>query len=104
MTENYFRLPNQIFDEGLTVNEFVVYGYLVKCSDKSHKCFSSRRTIARRCNISVTTVDKALSGLIDKGLIDKTSRFDFSKEKQQLSNIYTLSRIQTSAGSKFKRN
>lgn len=103
MNGNYFTLPNQIFDEGLTACEFVVYSYLVKCSDKSHRCFPSRRTIGRQCNISVSTVDKALNGLIDKGLIDKTSRFDFAKEQQQLSNIYTLNRIQTGAGNRFRR-
>ena len=42
MYGNYFTLPNQIFDEGLTASEFVVYSYLVKCSDKSHRCFPSR--------------------------------------------------------------
>ena len=74
---NYFRLPNQIFGEGLTTSEFVVYSYLVKCSDKNHQCFPSRRNIARECNISVSTVDKALNGLIDKCLIKKTTRYDF---------------------------
>lgn len=103
MYSNYFILPNQIFDEDLTTSEFVVYSYLEKCSDKSHRCIPSRRTIARQCNISVSTVNKALNGLIDKGLIDKTSRFDFSKEQQQLSNIYTLKRIQTGAGNRFRR-
>lgn len=103
MYGNYFTLPNQIFDQGLTASEFVVYSYLARCSDKSHRCFPSRRTIARQCNISVSTVDKALNGLIDKGLIDKTSRFDFSKEQQQLSNIYTLNKIQTGAGNRFRR-
>ena len=78
---NYFRLPNQIFGEGLTTSEFVVYSYLVKCSDKSQQCFPSRRNIARECNISVNTVDKALNGLIDKCLIEKTMQYDFSKEQ-----------------------
>lgn len=103
MNGNYFILPNQIFDEGLTASEFTVYSYFVRCSDKSHRCFPSRRTIARKCNISVSTADKALNGLIYKGLIEKTSRFDFSKEQQQLSNIYTLNRIQTSTGNRFRR-
>lgn len=103
MYGNYFTLPNQIFDEGLTASEFVVYSYLVRCSDKCHRCFPSRRTIVKQCNISVSTVDKALNGLIDKGLIDKTSRFDFSKEQQQLSSIYTLNKILTSAGNRFRR-
>lgn len=79
MYNNYFTLPNQIFDEDLTASEFVDYSYLVKCSDKSYWCFPSRRTIARQCNISVNTVDMALNSLIDKGLIEKTSRFSFQK-------------------------
>lgn len=103
MTDNYFRLPNEIFNVGLSVSEFVVYCYLVRCSDKSHKCFPSRKTIAKNCNISVTTVDKALNGLIDVGLIDKTKRYDFDKVQQQLSNVYTVNKIQTSASNRFQR-
>lgn len=93
MKDHYFRLPNHIFDEDLTTSEFVVYSYLVKCSDKNHKCFPSRKNIARECNVSVSTVDKALNGLIDKCLIEKTTRYDFSREQQQLSNIYSINRI-----------
>ncbi len=31
---NYFTLPNKIFDEDLTPNEFVVYSFLTKAKDK----------------------------------------------------------------------
>ena len=93
MKDHYFRLSNQIFDEDLTTSEFVVYSYLVKCSDKNHRCFPSRRNIARECHVSVSTVDKALNGLIDKCLIEKTTRYDFTKEQQRLSNIYSINKI-----------
>lgn len=45
MKDHYFRLPNQIFDEDLTTSEFVVYSYLVKCSDKIIDVFRAEKIL-----------------------------------------------------------
>ena len=93
MKGNYFKLPNSIYDDHLTAYEIVEYGYLVRCADKSKRCFPSRETIGKKCGIgSVVTVDKTLRSLEDKGYIDKTLRYDFSG-KGHLSNIYTINDI-----------
>lgn len=93
MKGNYFKLPNSIYDDDLNVYEITVFGYLVRCSDNSKRCFPSRETIGKKCHIkSLTTIDKTLKSLEDKGYIDKTQRYDFSG-KGHLSNIYTINDI-----------
>lgn len=90
---NYFLLPNCIFDEQLTRTQFVVYSYLVKCSDKNNMCFLSRETIAKNCSIkTLRTVDQAVKELENKGLITKTKRKDYSN-RYYLSNLYTINNI-----------
>ncbi|MGN1124276.1 MAG: helix-turn-helix domain-containing protein [Eubacterium sp.] len=87
---NYFKIPNTIFKERLSGNQFIVYCYLSKCSDKQNKCFPSRETIAKNCCIkSLSTVDKILQLLEDKGLITKTYRYNPSGIGFQ-SNVYTI--------------
>lgn len=91
---NYFLLPNNIFEEDMDLKEFAVYSYLVRCADKRNTCWPSRETIAKKCKIkSLTTVDRALRGLQDKGYIDITRRYDISG-KGRLSSIYTVNKIE----------
>ena len=90
---NFFLLPNNIFDEHLSMSEFYVYACLVKSKDKrTHQCWPSRATIAKNCDIkSLTTVDKALKGLDDRGMISITPRYDLDG-KGRLSSIYTVNK------------
>lgn len=95
MQGNYFSISNSIFDYGLSKSEFYVYSYLSKCAGRDRKCFPSRSTIGKHCNnMSMATVDKAISNLIDKGLIIKTARYsaDVSKHNQS-SNLYEIIKI-----------
>lgn len=93
MKGNYFLLPNCIYDDDLNPYQISVYGYLVRCADKSGRCYPSRETISKKCNIkSVVTVDKAIKELESRGYIDKTKRYDFSG-RGNLSNIYTINKI-----------
>ena len=86
----FFLLPNDIFQRDLTNKEFIVYCYLVRCKNVHNQCWPSRSTIAKNCRIkSLTTVDKSIQGLIDKGFIYKTGHYDHNG-KGQLSNIYTI--------------
>lgn len=90
---NYFLLPNAIFNEELTHTQFVVYSYLVRCSDKHNMCYPSRETIAKNCGIkTIRTVDSAIKELEDKGLITKTKRKDYSN-RWYMSNIYTINEL-----------
>lgn len=86
-------LLSSIRNDDLNPYQISIYGYLVRCADKSGRCYPSRETIAKKCNIkSVVTVDKAIKELESRGYIDKTKRYDFSG-RGNLSNIYTINKI-----------
>lgn len=87
---NYFTLPNKIFDEGFTPNEFVVYSFLTKAKNKSGQSYWSVPNIAHYCGICNTTCRKTLSSLKEKGYIEISERYH---DNVQQSNIYTVNRI-----------
>lgn len=88
---NYFRVPNDIFGSGIEKRAFVVYCYLSRCSDmKTRQCYPSLKTIAKHCNLSVTTVRRALTDLENGGWIDIAQRFT---DNGQESNLYTVLNI-----------
>lgn len=87
---NYFTLPNKIFDEGLTPNEFVVYSFLTKAKDKKNQSYWSVPNIAHYCGICENSCRKAIKSLTDKGYVDVTKRY---LDNAQQSNIYTVRKI-----------
>ena len=88
---NYFRAPNDIFGSGIEKRAFVVYCYLSRCSDmKTRQCYPSLKTIAKRCNLSVTTVRRALTDWENGGWINIAQRFT---DNGQESNLYTVLNI-----------
>lgn len=95
---NSFILPNCIFEERLTPNEFIIYSYLLRCKDNSNRCFPSRSTIAKNCCLSVCTVDRYLQKLIDRGLVEKTQRYG---DNQQYSNLYTVHIVEPTRSFRF---
>lgn len=86
---NFFILPNHIFDYQLKPSAFLVYAYLVRCSNKTKgdTCFPSKKTIAKHCGISVSTVDAVIPLLIEENLISVSHRF---QDKRQTSNLYFI--------------
>ena len=52
LTTHFFKLSNSIFQYGLTLIQFVVYGYLVCCARSNEKCYPSMKNIAANCNCS----------------------------------------------------
>lgn len=88
---NYFHIPNDIFGSGIEKRAFIVYCYLSRCSDmKTRQCYPSLKTIAKACNLSVTTVRRALTDLENGGWIDIAQRFT---DNGQESNLYTVLNI-----------
>ena len=84
---DFFILPIDFFNRGLSCNAIVVYGALAYFSDKDGQCFPSRMTIGKRCGMSRPVVDKALKELEDKLMIDIERRY---KDNKQITNLYTL--------------
>lgn len=68
--QNYFPLPNEIFQLGLTAGEIAVYSYLMRSENReSYQCYPSYRTIGEAVGMSRNTVKKYVDSLIDKRLI-----------------------------------
>ena len=85
---DFFILPIDLFDRGLSPTAIAVYGALAYFSDKNGQCFPSRMTIGNVCGgMSRPVVDKALKELEDKLMIGIDHRFEDGK---QITNLYTL--------------
>ena len=69
-SRNYFPLPNEIFQLGLTPGELAVYAFLLKCENReTYQCYPSYRTIGEAAGMSRNTVKKHVDSLVDKRLI-----------------------------------
>lgn len=76
---NRFRMSNQVFDCGLSVNELHIYAVMCSIYSNSyhHNVITVKQsTIAERCGLRTTeTVSRAISSLCRKGLISRVQRF-----------------------------
>ena len=67
---NYFTIPNEVFQLGLSAGELAVYSYLRRCEDRrTHQCWPSYRTIGSAVGMSENTVRKYIRRLEERGLI-----------------------------------
>jgi predicted transcriptional regulator len=73
---------------GLSLKAKYVFLYLAKRSNKADTCFPSKSTIAKDCEISLSSVTRALAELVLEGLIEKAARY--RKDNGCTSNLYTL--------------
>ena len=90
---NYFALPNEIFQLGLTPGELAVYSFLLQCENReTYQCYPSYRTIGQAVGLTRNTVKKYVDSLVDKGLIytEPTSIFTKAGKKQNGSLLYTI--------------
>ena len=88
----FFLIDNKIFEYGLLPKELAVYCYLIKCSDKKQRSFPSRKNIKKNCKMSLPVVDSAIKGLVDKGLLEITHRYDPDTGNKR-SNLYTVTNL-----------
>ena len=88
MEKEFFKVPNELFEHGLSSKAIVVFCCLLRHAGRKMKCFPSRRTIAAECNIGVTTVDRAMSELVFVGLVQKVNRKNVIGGKT--SNMYYI--------------
>ena len=86
-TDNFFRLPNNIFDLGLTPIQFVAYAYLVSCAGSKGYCWPSIEKIARKIGAGKTATQEHLNVLQRRQIIAKSKRKTMSGH---LNNVYTL--------------
>ena len=91
--KNYFPLPNEIYQMGLSHGAIAVYGYLLRIEDRrTYQCHPSYATIGKAVGMSNNTVRKYVQELEERGLIvtERTSIITRDGRKQNGSLLYTI--------------
>ena len=91
--KNYFPLPNEIYQLGLSSGAIAVYGYLLRIEDRTtYQCHPSYATIGDAVGMSNNTVRKYVMELEERGLIrtEHTSIITRDGRKQNGSLRYTI--------------
>ena len=95
---NYFPLPNEIFDFGLHSTAIAIYAYLMKLENRDDfTCFPAYKTIANAIGVgSKTTVAKYVRELEEKCLIQTEQRKSITKDgmKRDSTLLYHIRPIQ----------
>ena len=104
--KNYFPLPNEIYQLGLSHGAIAVYGYLLRIEDRrTYQCHPSYRTIGKAVQLSENTVRKYVAGLEEKGLI-RTEPSTITTKDGRVRNgslIYTIRPIQEAMELNYQR-
>ena len=93
-------MSNYIFSTNTDVYSKLVYAAIKKFSDNKGKCFPSRKTLAEICNISLSTLRKAINSFVEANVLDKMYRY--RENRSQTSNLYTLTPFMISGDYYFK--
>ena len=104
--QNYFPIPNAVFDLDLTDGEILVYAFLLRCEDRTpYQCLPTYTTIGRAIGKSVNSVRKYVQGLTQKGLIttEHTQIVTISGETRNGTLLYTILPIQQVMDRQFER-
>ena len=91
--KNYFPLPNEIYQLGLSHSAIAVYGYLLRIEDRrTYQCHPSYATIGKAVGMSRNTVCKYVRSLEEKGLIrtERTTVTLKDGRKRNGSLLYTI--------------
>ena len=88
MDGNYFIVPNNLFDRGLTTKAIAVYCCLARHAGAKEQCFPARKTIAKECALGISSVDRAVAELLKNKLIKKKQRKNAVGGKT--SNLYYI--------------
>ena len=69
-TENFYILPNNIFDLRLQPIQFAIYSYLISCSGSKGHCWPSQAKICDKTSVGLSSVQKHLKILEQRQLIE----------------------------------
>ena len=97
--KNYFPLPNEIYDLGLSRGAISVYSFLLRREDRrTYQCLLSYREIGDGVGMCVTTVRKYVAELEERSLIrtEHTSVITRDGRKRNGRLLYHILPIQMS--------
>ena len=104
--KNYFPLPNEIYDLGLSRGAISVYSFLLRREDrKTYQCLLSYREIGEGVGMCVTTVRKYVAELEERSLI-RTERTTVTTKDGRKRNgrlLYHILPIQMSINQYYER-
>ncbi len=89
-------LIERVYSLELTQRATLVAFYLINRADSEGTCFPGVKTIAKECNISTRTVQRALNDLEQEGFLVRESRFHV--QGGQRSNLYYLQAFEDEKG------
>ena len=95
--KNYFPLPNEIYQLGLSHGAIAVYGYLLRIEDRrTYQCHPRYATIGKAVGMSNNTVRKYVQELEERGLIvtEHTKIITKNGIKKNGSLLYTIIPLQ----------
>ena len=104
--KNYFPLPNEIYQLGLSHGAIAVYGYLLRIEDRrTYQCHPSYATIGKAVGMSNNTVRKYVAGLEEKGLIHTEPSTITTKDGRVRNGslIYNIRPIQEALEQNYQR-
>lgn len=69
--KNYFPLPNELFDLGLSANAIALYTYLMRMENRqNYSIMLGYREIGSALRMSKNTVAKYVTELVERGLVE----------------------------------
>ena len=95
--KNFYMVPNEIMQLGLSAGEIAVYNYLIYCEDHTtYQCYPSYRKMGEALGLTRKTVMKYVRSLEDRCLIstEQTTVTLKSGKKQNGNLLYTIRPIQ----------
>ena len=104
--KNYFPLPNEIYDLGLSRGAISVYSFLLRREDRrTYQCLLSYREIGDGVGMCVTTVRKYVAELEERSLIrtEHTSVITRDGRKRNGCLRYHILPIQMSINQYYER-
>lgn len=77
---NFYKIPNKVFELGLSSNEFLVLTYLLSLSN-FEIIHPSKQTIAFKTKLSKRTVDRAVNSLVKRGFLEYKRGYGFGTKR-----------------------
>lgn len=97
---DFFMVPNNIFEWGLSNSEMMVLMYLIRCADsKTMLCYPSYDKIKSSCKISKKTAIESIKKLCYNNIITKVSIGGYD-EFTHKANTYRINSIFNTRGVK----
>lgn len=104
--KNYFPLPNEIYQLGLSPRAVAIYGYLLSIENrKTYEAYASYNTIGEATQMSRNTVRKYVAELEERGLIttERTTITTLDGRRQNGCLRYHILPIQMSLNQFYER-